>query len=217
LVKVKLFLFDLNQSFNSIFCRERGVEIEFPSDRKKKEYVSDHTISKMCSVVKIPYENSLPYEEITLPLPSDNSFSTDPFLGALRIYFQQGYANIKDLKKMASNNLYASEGLQVNEQTLADLASQGGAEAFTLSNSSEQNAFQKVSLYLDEIGQVKKLTLNQRASELARTCGFEDVPILGDAFVCRLGQHGEALDFHLSGKVTMQPINSTQTLKFLFE
>ncbi len=77
----------------------------------------------------------------------------------------------------------------------------GSVECFPLSHPNSINKQTKVGLYLDEAGQLKRLPANKRAAALARTCGFNDVPLVGDMFVGRVGpaEDGQVcnLDFSL--------------------
>jgi hypothetical protein len=52
-----------------------------------------------------------------------------------------------------------------------------------------------VNLYVDEIGQLKTLPRNSRASNLASLCGYVDVPLVGDIYVGRVYMVSESASF----------------------
>lgn len=71
---------------------------------------------------------------------------------------------------------------------------EGAVEAFPLSHPNESNNFSAVNLYLDEVGQLKNLPRNVRAVQLAATCGYDNVPLVGDMYVGRVRRyHGMAV------------------------
>lgn len=163
--------------------RDRGVEIEFPSDRKKKgeKKVVD---SRLVKVVKIPWDERLPYQELEIPV--ENGKNGDQLLERLRVYFNQGSVEMDALKEAASKQ-FSSESVTISEDTISKLTALGNVELFPLAHPVEANGNCKVGLYLDEAGQLKKLPPNPRAVALANTCGFNDVPLVGDMFVGRSG------------------------------
>jgi hypothetical protein len=86
--------------------------------------------------------------------------------------------------------------MTVSNETLLQVATGGGdgggtghVETFVLVRPMASNHYTAVTLYLDEIGQLKRLPLNLRASELARSAGYHPPPIFyGDMFVARTQQ-----------------------------
>lgn len=57
------------------------------------------------------------------------------------------------------------------------------------------NNFRGVNFYLDEIGQLKSLPHNRRASDFAALCGFLNVPLAGDIYVGRVYLVSESSTF----------------------
>ena len=94
---------------------------------------------------------------------------------------------MKVLQETASKQFANDSGLIVKEETVKKMSELGSVEAFPLSHfhsdSSIQDWDRKVSLYLDEAGQLKNLAPNPRATALAALCGFDNVPFVGDMFV----------------------------------
>ena len=80
----------------------------------------------------------------------------------------------------------ATGGLEMTDALASNLASMGAqVEITTLALPQEENKYIGVSMYTDTNAKVKQLGINQRATELARTCGYPDAQIFGDAFVSR--------------------------------
>lgn len=156
------------------YLRQRGVEIAFPGESSHSH--SDHM--KRVVVTKIPVNELEEYEEITLSI--DASLPGDALLVALRPYFAT--TSTVDIDKIS---LLSTQSMTVSKETLAKLCAEGSVEGFPLSHPCIDNNYTKVQIYLDEVGQLKHLPLNKRAQALAKSCGFNDVPILGDVYVGR--------------------------------
>ena len=58
-------------------------------------------------------------------------------------------------------------------------------ESFSLTRPSASNGWTSITAYLDEVGQLKGLPLNKRASALAGFCGFDNIQLLGDIYIGR--------------------------------
>jgi len=75
---------------------------------------------------------------------------------------------------------------KVKPSSLENAASGGSVETFPLVRPSSTNGNEGVAIYLDEVGLLKRLPGNRRASSLAARCGFLPAPIFyGDVFVGR--------------------------------
>ena len=59
-------------------------------------------------------------------------------------------------------------------------------ESFPLSRPIETNNFYGVNFYLDEVGQLKHLSTNNRAVALANSCGLLNVPLVGDMYIGKI-------------------------------
>ncbi len=160
----------------------------------------------MVKIVKIPCDDSKPYEEIEIAI--EKGKSGDQLLQFLRVYFNQGTIELDSLKESAAKQ-FSTESVNLSQDTLERVTAMGSVECFPLSHPGEENGQTKVGLYLDEAGQLKRLPPNRRASALANTCGFNDVPLVGDMFVGRVGpSYGQLsnVDFGL------QDLDSTKAL-----
>lgn len=165
------------------WLRERGIEINIPGEKKaKSETVFDATQTHSVTIVKIPHDESIPYQEISLDLQKTSP--GDLFLDVLKIYFSstQSSLDLEALKATAARQ-FGNEDIHVAPSTLDKLASAGSVEAFVLAQPCEANNYTCISLYLDEVGQLKHLPPNNRAKTLANLCGFKDVPLVGNMFV----------------------------------
>ena len=80
----------------------------------------------------------------------------------------------------------ATGGLEMTDALESNLAGMGAqVEIMSLALPQALNDYIGVSMYTDANAQVKQLGINQRATELARTCGYPDAQVYGDAFVSR--------------------------------
>jgi hypothetical protein len=76
---------------------------------------------------------------------------------------------------------------KVSQDALLRAAEQGLVEVFTLVHPAESNKYTSVNIYLDEVGMLKRLPMNTRASELASKAGFNPPPkFYGDVFLGRV-------------------------------
>lgn len=75
----------------------------------------------------------------------------------------------------------------VSESTLHSVAAGGSVEVFRLVSPMESNHHKIINFYLDEVGLLKKLPLNARASQYALKAGFNPAPqFYGDIYVGRV-------------------------------
>ncbi|KAJ8600258.1 hypothetical protein CTAYLR_002013 [Chrysophaeum taylorii] len=99
------------------------------------------------------------------------------------------------LEKMASTAGLAAP----KTATIQELAASGGAEAYPLSQPSEENGWEAIRLYVDEVGSLRQRPRNPRAERFAaEAAGLTGLRVHGDAYVGRtmVTPHGiENLDF----------------------
>ena len=75
----------------------------------------------------------------------------------------------------------------LSSSALTNATSGGSVETFPLVRPSKTNKNEGVYIYLDEVGMLKHLPLNTRASQLAQKCGYHPAPnFYGDVFVGRV-------------------------------
>lgn len=97
-----------------------------------------------------------------------------------------------DLDKFASTAAADKGGESVaasklTSSALANATASGSVETFPLVRPSATNRNQGVYIYLDEVGLLKHLPNNLRASSLAEKCGYHPAPnFYGDVFVGRV-------------------------------
>ena len=96
-----------------------------------------------------------------------------------------------DLEKFASAAAVDKPSVEkLSSAALTDATSGGSVETFPLVRPSSTNNNQGVYIYLDEVGLLKHLPNNQRASTLALQCGYNPAPnFYGDVFVGRTSSH----------------------------
>jgi CS domain len=77
----------------------------------------------------------------------------------------------------------------VSDTTLRKVSEQASVETFTLVHPSPSNQYTSIVLYLDEIGMMKRLPLNTRASDYCTRAGYNPAPIFyGTIYMGRIQQ-----------------------------
>jgi hypothetical protein len=169
------------------WLRARGVTVETVEDRKlAKEGKLDPNWGQgqkeiTFKYVKIPWDETQPYEEIE----TKGYVAQDCMLTLMKPVFAGGNIDSQTAKKTA----LAQMGQSVQTAGLDHLgeAAQGGTvETFALVRPAKTNSQQGVYIYLDEVGMLKQLPKNPRASSLAATCGFNGADFFGDVYVGRV-------------------------------
>jgi hypothetical protein len=95
-----------------------------------------------------------------------------------------------DVKALLSN---------VSAETLKNVAKQGNVETFTLVHAIPSNNFLGVNIYLDEVGMLKRLPLNYRATSYAKQAGFHPPPhFYGTVFLGRVHKQNAVVVRNLS-------------------
>ncbi|KAL7461702.1 hypothetical protein ACHAXS_002116 [Conticribra weissflogii] len=112
----------------------------------------------------------------------------DKFAAAVKAKNAEHSKDIEEKKSFPSATLSSS--------ALANATISGSVETFPLVRPSSTNKFQGVYIYLDEVGMLKNLPLNQRASQLAQRCGYHPAPnFYGDVFVGRVASQSLSKGF----------------------
>ena len=112
----------------------------------------------------------------------------------LPIFIKSYFADGKSLdvhlfeEQATKQNLVGSEQIKsLGSSALSNATSSGSVETFPLVRPSSTNRHEGVYIYLDEVGLLKKLPINKRASQLAYRCGYNPAPnFYGDVFVGRV-------------------------------
>ena len=133
--------------------------------------------------VRVPCDDTAPYEEIQ----GYGYDACDNFLEMLKPKFAGGSVDADKAQRAAVQHLgssvpsLGSKGMS----TLIDAADDGAVETFALVRPAKSNDHTGVYIYLDEVGMLKGLPPNRRASGIAKTCGFDDAQFFGDVFIGR--------------------------------
>lgn len=197
---------DMTTEERENWLRERGVQIENPNASSSSktlnvtnilEQMSGLTISNSgddyIPFVCIPHDESKPI--VTLGLPS---ILTDIVPGdCLPDYIKPYFSDKKSIdatllkdqvtKNFAGGNLSGLAGNNISAASMNEAASQGSVETFPLVHPADTNGYQGVYIYLDEVGLLKKLPNNKRASAIAASCGYYPrVNFYGDIFIGRV-------------------------------
>ena len=141
------------------WLRDHGIEVETPEDRRTKAKLAKGLASlkvgdngtRSFTYVYIPADSSAPLAEIQGVCFADSRGDTLPLL--LGPSFAAGKVDAEALARSAAGHLgNKAVSVAVTPDTIA--ASGGGVEKFRLAGG--------VSLYLDEVGALKKLPPNKR-------------------------------------------------------
>ena len=143
---------EMSQEDRIQWLRDRGIQIHIPGEKKTPGSGEDSV--RNTTLVKIPYDERLPFTELTVEVPVAQG---DQFIEVLKPFFsdQSTELDLAALKETASKQ-FGNDEVKVSSSALSKLASQGAVEAFTLAYPCEDNNYCCVSLYLDEVGQVRK-------------------------------------------------------------
>jgi hypothetical protein len=198
------------------WLKERGVEIENPSDRTKPNGNQESTglsivqqvqqLSITCnnepsededsiSFVYIPQDDSKPLATLRLPKEFCQTHPGDALPHYLKTFFADSKSIDTQLLKEQATKQFSGgklQGVDVDAQNLSadalqSVTAQGSVETFCLVHPADTNQYTGVYIYLDEVGLLKNLPQNKRASQMAATCGYHPAPLFyGDVFVGRV-------------------------------
>lgn len=174
---------DLDEEQRIQYLRDRGIQIEIPGERKKTSSRIDKNASVI--VVRIPCDTTKKYEEVALDF--DMGQGGDQLMDGLRPFFSSSSTNSFNMEALQKTlkEQYGNQDVEVSQSALLRASELGGVENFPIDHPSPENKMNGVKIYLDEASQLKNLPANQRATALAASCGFKDVPFSGDVFIGR--------------------------------
>ena len=189
------------------YLRERGIEVNTPEERKASMVANalreannlegqEQQDARAVSYVLIPADKSQDFQEFSFvppPLGTGGVATSDPLATHLKRAFRDKSDQV-DLSLMnkvgdGAASLLGSNGApaSVSDATLRQVAAEGNVETFALVHPTASNQYTGVNIYLDEVGMLKRLPLNARASDLALRAGFNPPPqFYGDVFVGRV-------------------------------
>lgn len=182
------------------YLRERGIFVETAEDRRRQRIKDimnetdvgiDGELYDDLKFVHIPQDESLPIKELSMKVPQNRNSSNagDLLLTELRPFFSalSKKVDLDLFRDNAAKQFGSTDVPKVSEDALHKVAEQGLVEVFTLVHPAESNKYTSVNIYLDEVGMLKRLPLNKRASELASKAGFNPPPTFyGDVFLGRV-------------------------------
>lgn len=189
------------------WLKARGVQIENPGDSKKPQGKSvleqlagldmnDRSSDQGASIpfVLCPSDDTKPLQTLYLPASVAAEEPGDALPNYVKKYFASDRNTIDAsmLKEQATKHFAGGDMAQLAEAKLSPaamnaVAAQGSVETFPLVHPADTNKFQGVYIYLDEVGMLKKLPSNLRASKIAEACGYSPAPnFYGDVFIGRV-------------------------------
>lgn len=183
----------------------QGVLIETAEERRRKEVArimneddtnESDTPETTISYIMIPHDRSKPLEELQMTVPSSQK-AGDALANHLKQAFVGGSSSVdlsllQPTHHLGSSTMPADDDATaaaagVSEETLKKVAAKGHVEVFSLVHAVPSNRFTAVNIYLDEVGMLKRLPLNSRATELAAKAGYNPPPqFYGDVFLGRV-------------------------------
>jgi len=219
---------DLTPEERLQWLRDRGVLIETPEERRAGQVASamqeadalqqqqqqQGSTTKKITYVYIPADKAKPLQDcFFVPPKPKSSSSSSSFMGGdpLSEHLKSAFATDSDkidislfqqtspLHQLGSTSSATTTTTPtVSTETLQKVAKQGHVETFALVHPTLSNNYTGVHLYLDEVGQMKRLPLNARAGEYAQAAGYNPPPIFyGDVFVARIRKRGPVLESYL--------------------
>jgi hypothetical protein len=172
--------------------------IETPEERRAKQVAdalreadqidpeSLNETTPPVSYVLIPADASKPLQELSF---RPRAYKTgDSLAEHLKRAFSSDGKEVDLSLLQATTQLGSGDGpTTVSQKALQQVAKQGSVETFSLVHATPSNKFIGVNIYLDEVGMLKRLPLNSRASDFAARAGFNPPPqFYGDVFVGRI-------------------------------
>lgn len=198
----------------------QGIEIVTPEERKASNVAAAmreaDQLRETIKFVVIPADTAKPIEERSLTLTLSNR-AVDSFVEQIKPMFVVGGDKVdvtllqqtQGGSKLLSSS--SSEGAmpQVSHETLMQVAKDAHVESFTLVHPTPSNKMTTVLMYLDEVGMLKRLPLNKRASDFATRAGFNPPPqFYGDIVLSRV-QYAESSRSAVMGASMKHPVDMT--------
>lgn len=186
------------------WLRSRGVQIENPGDRQEgSESVVQQLMARLdlqasdddaIPFVYCPADDTQPMKTVYLPASVAEKKPGDALPDYVKPYFATDKTSIDAslLKEQAAKHFAGGDLRQLADAKLSPaamnaVAAQGSVETFPLVHPTDTNQFQGVYIYLDEVGLLKKLPHNLRASQIAESCGYSPAPsFYGNVFIGRV-------------------------------
>jgi hypothetical protein len=182
------------------WLRDRGVLIETAEDRKAASSTAStststsstatdgvHSIVQQVSGLQLGVLNE--EEDASVAKKSGDSLTqyVKPYFADNKS-IDASLLQQQSMKNFAGGDLKALADTNLSSAAMNSAAAQGSVETFPLVHPSpDTNGSTGVYIYLDEVGLLKKLPSNNRASQIAAACGFHPAPnFYGDVFMGRV-------------------------------
>lgn len=170
----------------------QGIQISTPEERKVAQTAeamryADALPPEEFTYVLIPADPSKPLEQLT-HTPTSNK-PGDSLVDHLKSSFAKGTkkVDLSMLQEQATQTLAGTDAPKVSTESLTKVSEQASVEIFTVVHGGPSNKFTEVNIYLDEVGMLKRLSLNPRASAYAKAAGFDPPPqFYGDVYMGRV-------------------------------
>jgi CS domain len=174
--------------------------VETPEERHRQQVAAAiHQADALLNQEEIffvlaPADSSQPLQELSFR-PARTA-SGDALLEHLQTTFANPPAekdiDLELLRQHSPTQTLAAAGgmdVSVSDQTLREVAKQANIETFTLVHPTPNNHFTSIIIYLDEVGMLKRLPLNPRASQFCARAGFNPPPVFyGNVYLGRIRQ-----------------------------
>ena len=194
------------------WLRSKGIQIDIPGERKPKNLINPTNL-RIVKCVRIPCDDKQPLEEVELQI--DKTRFGDQLLQALKPNFAVNDTSTfnMDILKDTAAKQFGNQNIKITDDILASMCENSSVEVFNLDHPCAANKYEGVALYLDETSQLKALPPNRRATQIARECGFQEVPLAGDMYLGRTAMEGKS-DAKLTNiDFTLKDINSSGWMK----
>jgi hypothetical protein len=194
------------------WLRSKGIQIDIPGERKAKK-VMNPTDLRIVKCVRIPWDDTQPLEEVEIQV--DKTGFGDQLLQALKPNFvvKDTSAFNMDILKDTAAKQFGNQDIKISDDILASMCENSSVEVFNLDHPCAANKYEGVAVYLDEASQLKALPSNKRATQIARECGFQDVPLAGDMYLGRTAMKGTSDAKLTNVDFTLGDINSSGWMK----
>ncbi len=171
-------------------ARERVAPIKAQLSLSPSSVTRDSFDDGCVELALVPADDSKPMRRIYLPGALMEAKDSIP--GFVKPYFADsvsvdaGLLNEQATKQFASGDMKDLANKNISAAAMNAVAAQGSVETFPLVHPAETNGFTGVYIYLDEVGLLKKLPQNSRATAIAANCGYSPPPnFYGDIFIGR--------------------------------
>lgn len=140
------------------------------------------------SFVLVPADTAKPLQE--LKFRPQGKPGVDELIEYIKPLFtaKSDQVDITLLQQHATQTLTASgETPAISTETLQQVAAEANVEVFSLVHPTESNNYTGIYIYLDEVGMLKRLPLNARATQYAQIAGYNPPPqFFGDVVLARI-------------------------------